>query len=506
LAALATRSPRLFLTVALCAAAAAAALGAAGLGQLSPFSADDPGSESVRARELLGEARGVDPDFGLIVLVPAPEGLDAAATEGRVARVTRALKAEALVADVRTYYGTRDPTLVTADRHATYVAAGLRPAPIARQLDAARSVDRALEPIPGVKLGGRAAFYAHGNDTAREDLVRAELLAFPLLLLLTLWVFRGLVAALLPVLVGAVTVAGALGGVLAAGAVTEVSIYALNIVTALGLGLAIDYSLLILSRYREEALRVGYGREALRRALARTGPTVLFSSLTVAGAAAALLVFPQPFLRSIALGAIFVALLAGATALSVLPAALAALGHRVDALAPRRWRHAASRAARPATAGFWYRLARLVMRAPGRVAAASAIVLLALAAPSTEIATTAVDPNVVPKSSSDRQVAESFARERRSEPILLAAEPPAGTPASELRALAQRVGRLPGTASVSEPRRCAAHEADATCGASTPYPPTRRSPNEARRSSAPSVPSTCRIRCSWAARPRGSWT
>jgi hypothetical protein len=145
----------------------------------------------------------------------SPEGVDAAASERRATRVTMALRAEPLVADVRSYYGTRDPTLVTANRRATYVAAGLRPAPIARQLDAARRVDRALEPIPGIKLGGRAAFYAHCNDTAREDLVRAELLAFPLLLLLTMWIFRGVVAALLPLLVGAVTVAGALGSVLA---------------------------------------------------------------------------------------------------------------------------------------------------------------------------------------------------------------------------------------------------------------------------------------------------
>jgi trehalose monomycolate/heme transporter len=162
-----------------------------------------------------------------------------------------------------------------------------------------------------------------------------------------------------------------------------------------------SYSPLILSRYREEALRACYGREALRPALSRTGPAVMFSSLTVAGATAALLVFPQPFLRSIALGTIFVALLAGATALSVVAAALAALGHRVDALARATGGHAASRAARPATAGFWSRLARLVMRSPGRFGAAGAIVLLALPTPSTGIATTAVDPNVVPGSSND---------------------------------------------------------------------------------------------------------
>jgi RND superfamily putative drug exporter len=448
----ALRAPRLFLALTLAAALIAAVFGASGLGRLSPFSADDPGSESVNARELIGEATGVDPDFGLIVLVPAPAGVEHPATRARARAVVRVLRAEPLVADVRSWYRERDPVLVAGDRRATYLVGGLRPAGLERQLDAARRVERDLEAIPGVKLGGRATFYAHGNDTAREDLVRAELLAFPLLLLLTLWVFRGLVAALLPLLVGAISVAGALGALRVVSLATDVSVYALNIVTALGLGLAVDYSLLLLSRYREEALATGYGREALGRALARTGRTVLFSSLTVAGAAAALLVFPQPFLRSIAIGGIFVALLAGAAALSVLPAALAVLGRRVEALSPRRWRAAVRRAARPADSGFWYRLSRAVMRRPGTIAAVTAALLLLLASPSLDIKTTAVDANVVPESSSDRQVAEAFARQGRTQPILIAAEPPAGTGRSAMAALARRVDRLAGIANVSEPQ------------------------------------------------------
>ena len=359
---------------------------------------------------------------------------------------------DAVVAQVRTYYGTGDRTLVAGDRRSTYVTGGLRPVSMERQLAAARRVERGLKGIPGVKLGGRAAFYANGNDTARADLIRVEMVAFPLLLLLALWIFRGLVAALLPLLVGATTVAGTVGALRVATSFTDVSVYALNIVSMLGLGLAVDYSLLVLTRYREEALRAGYGREALGRALARTGPTVVFSSLTVAAAAAALLVFPQTFLRSIAMGAIFVALLAGAAAVSVLPAALAALGPRLDALTPGRWRLAARRAARPATTGFWHRFARLVMRAPLRVAVTAAFLLLALAVPSIHLATTAVDSSVVPKSSPDRKVAEALARDGRNAPVVVAAEPPSATGGPAMRALAARVQRLPDAASVTVPR------------------------------------------------------
>jgi len=446
------RAPRLFLAAVVCLAAIAAVFGAGGLGKLSPFSADDPGSESVQTREAVGEATGVDPDFGLIALVSVPSGVSDRSAQARVRRVERVLIRERLVANVRDYYRDRDPALIAANRRATYVVGGLRPVAIERQLDVARRVEHKLEEIPGVKLGGRATFYANGNDTAREDLLRAELLAFPLLLLLTLWVFRGLVAALLPLLVGAITVAGVFGALRLVSIATEVSVYALNIVTALGLGLAVDYSLLVLFRYREEALTSGYGPIALKRALGRTGPTVLFSSLTVAGAAAALLVFPQPFLRSIAVGAIFVALVAGAAALSVLPAALAVLGGRVEALTSRRWRAATHRAARPADRGFWYRLSRLVMRRPGTIAVATAALLLVLAYPALDIKTTAVDANVVPRTSEDRQVAEAFAHQGRTQPILIVAQPPAGTAKAQLANLADRVSRVPGIAAVGEPQ------------------------------------------------------
>ena len=180
--------------------------------------------------------------------------------------------------------------------------------------------------------------------------------------------------------------------------VTEVSVFALNLTTGLGLGLAIDYSLFIVARYREEIAKLGPGPEALRRTMATAGRTVVFSSITVAAALASLLVFPQKFLYSMGLGGSLVALIAAGVALLVLPAVLALLGNRVDSLSPGWLRRRADVDARPATEGFWYRLSRLVMRRPGTIAAVSATVLVLAGLPFLGIKFTAIDASVLPDS------------------------------------------------------------------------------------------------------------
>ena len=232
---------------------------------------------------------------------------------------------------------------------------------------------------------------------------------------------------------------------------TPVSIFALNLVTGLGLGLAIDYSLFIVSRYREELARVGPGLEALRRTLATAGRTVLFSSLTVAGALASLVVFPQNFLFSMGLGGAAVALVAAAISLIVLPAILAMLGTRVNALAPRFLQRRAELEAKPTQSGFWYRLSHLVMRIPVRVAAASSILLIVLGIPFLGIEFTSVDAQVLPESKSARQVDDVLRAEFppfRDSPVNVVyrgEESGAG-------AIADEVAELPGVAEVEPPR------------------------------------------------------
>src|SRR5206468_11627724 len=184
-------------------------------------------------------------------------------------------------------------------------------------------------------------------------------IAFPLLLALSFWVFRGLVAALLPPLVGGLTILLSFLGLRVATEVVPLSVFALNLVTGMGLGLSIDWSLLVVSRYREE-LAAG-PRAAVRRTIETAGRTVVFSSLTVAAAMASLLVFPQRFLFSMGVGGVLVAVLGGAVSLLVLPAVLALLGPRIDALALRRWQRA------PGGGGAWYRFSRFVMRRAGVV-------------------------------------------------------------------------------------------------------------------------------------------
>ena len=189
------------------------------------------------------------------------------------------------------------------------------------------------------------------------------------------------------------------------------SIFAVNLVTGMGLGLGIDYSLMVLSRHREELAGGADVRVALGRTLQTAGRTVLYSSLTVAGAMACMLVFPLRFLYSMGIGGALVALSAGAVSLLVLPAVLVALGPRINALAPARLQRDAQRVARPAEQGVWFRLAHAVMRRPGMVALVTAAALLVVALPALRLTLAPADAQVLPPSSAPRQVSEAITRE-----------------------------------------------------------------------------------------------
>jgi RND superfamily putative drug exporter len=242
-----------------------------------------------------------------------------------------------------------------------------------------------------------------------------------------------------------------LGLTIASGPI-DISVFALNLVTGLGLGLAIDYSLFIVSRYREELAAHGPGVTALRNTLNTAGRTVLFSSLTVAAALASLLVFPQKFLYSMGLGGVLVALSAAAVALIVLPAVLALLGNRINSLAPRRLRRAVDADVRSTESGFWYRLAHLIMRRPGRIALASATLMIVLGLPFLRVEFTSVDARVLPANSEVRKVSDALDRDfppRRTTPAYVVAET---TSRAELDDYRARIERLPGAEAVSPPR------------------------------------------------------
>jgi uncharacterized membrane protein YdfJ with MMPL/SSD domain len=392
----------------------------------------DPSSESFRTLQLLSRSAGVVPGPSVLVVASRSEAAVAAAHLRREPAIA-ALEPRAAVSPDGRF------VLVTASFRS---GTGEHPA-LARRL--ART-------LPG-EVGGTAIANEEVRAQSEHDLFRAELIAFPLLFLLALWVFRGLVAALLPVLAGVVSIATTLALIRAVNLVSPVSVFALNLITGAGLGLAIDYSLLLLSRYREELAHQGPGREALRTTLATAGRTVAFSAVTVAAAFASLVVFPLGFLRSMAYGGMIVAPLAGVVALTVLPATFALLGNRVNALASARWQHAAERAARPDEHGGWYRFAHGVMRHPAPIAAACTALLVALGLPFLGVRFVGVDASVLPSS----------AHARRAEDALRAHFPPGAD--SPIHVAVLRAGPaatvtslrgLPGVAAVAPPRRLGA--------------------------------------------------
>jgi uncharacterized membrane protein YdfJ with MMPL/SSD domain len=389
---LAVRAPKRML-----AAAAAFAAVAAGVGwqtpQLLGRAANEfvaHGSESLRAEAAIERASGLSAAPQLLVLVRGP-------TRARVARVVATIRSEP------TFPAVAMPRL-SRDRRTALVAAYARADRSQRRWrQAAERVARAMRAVPGTVVGGSSLGTEQVNRQVQRDLTHAELLAFPLLFLLAIWVFRSVAAALLPLACGAVTIVGALLLLRVLDLVTPVSSYALNIVTGAALGLGIDYSLLLVSRYREELARSGPGAAAVRETLATAGRTVAFSSATVGAAIATLAVFPLGFLRSMGIAGAFVGPLAGLIALSVLPPLFVLLGTRVDALSPKRWRRASQRAARGERGG-WYRLAHALMHRPLPVAALSAAALVVLGLPFLGIRFTGVDPSVLPPGASSRIV------------------------------------------------------------------------------------------------------
>ncbi len=261
-----------------------------------------------------------------------------------------------------------------------------------------------------VHFGGYALTNQELNERTTSDLERAELLAFPLLLLLSFWFFRGLVAALLPLLVGGFAIVLAFLGLRLIDQFTPISVFALNLISGMGLGLGIDYSLFVLYRYREELAGGADTHEAIARTLRTVGRTVLFSCLTVAAAMTSLLVFPIRFLSSMGIGGALVVLCGGAVSLLVLPAVLVVLGPRIDALSPAWLRRRAARTARATEDGGWWRLAHGVVRRPAPVALISALVLLAAAIPALHLQFTSPGADLLPASAESRQVETALAR------------------------------------------------------------------------------------------------
>jgi uncharacterized membrane protein YdfJ with MMPL/SSD domain len=404
---------------------------------------EDHASEAVLARHAIERAAGRSASPDMVVLVRS-------ARQSRIDQVAAALRDPGVAAIVAPRDG-RPRELVSKDGRSTYLLAIFRSGADDDAL--AERLQERVERVPGVAAGGGQLAFVQVSDQVQEDLAQAEMLAFPLLFVLSLVVFRSVVAALLPVIVGATTILTTFVWLRLVNEVEPMSVFAINLITGAGLGLAIDYSLFVVSRFREE-IATGAGRgEALRATMRTAGRTVLFSAVTVAAAMAALIVFNLRFLFSMGYGGVLVALTAAAVSLTLLPALLAALGPRVNALSLERWQVAMHRDAAHVRAGPWYRFSQLVMRRPGPIAVTAAVLLIALGLPFLRIQFTGVDASVLPHDRSARVVQDALDTEfppGRTSPVYALART---SDAAAVRDYARRLAQVPGVAAVPAPQR-----------------------------------------------------
>jgi putative drug exporter of the RND superfamily len=385
---------------------AAAFFGGNVASKLSQGGFDAPSEQSVHAANVLASEFHNGSD-NLIILVHATSGhVNSPGVVAAGNALTRELATQPHMANVMSYWslGSID-ILRTSNRQDALVVGRItgdqnqitREEPIIATALKAHS-NGAIT----LQIGGYGAAFHEVDTVVERNLLHAEAIAVPLTLLLLFFVFGSLVSAAMPLIIGAVAVIGTLLELRLLNSVTPVSIYAVNLATVLGLGLAIDYSLFIVTRFREE-LSAGHDTQtALEETMAHAGRTVAGSALTMAAAASALLVFPLVFLRSFAYSGIAVVLLAGAAALVVLPAVLALLGPRINSLTV--WR----RSVRPPADGFWSKTARGVMRRPVLVIIPVVVVLAVLAAQVVHLRLGDLDDRVLAPTDQVRQVDDTL--------------------------------------------------------------------------------------------------
>ncbi len=321
------------------------------------------------------------------------------------------------VSRIATYWSSGQPSMVSLDRHSTYATLQVAGAGDQARQDTYKAIKEdfssgastAALARAGItaQVGGTIPTEAAINGEVTSNIARAESISLPVLLILLVLIFGSLVAASLPVMIGGLAILGSFTVLRLLTLVTTVSIYSVNITTIIGLGLGIDYGLFMVTRFREELRRQPTVQQAVARTVATAGRTVVVSGVTVALALTSLMLFPVTFLRSMGYGGVATVAVDVIAAVTVLPAMLAVLGHRVNALRVRK-----NVGKAPATEqGGWYRFAHSVMRRPVVYASVIVIALLALGAPFLKIAWGGTDARVLPASSTVRQVSQDLASE-----------------------------------------------------------------------------------------------
>ncbi|GLP74572.1 membrane protein [Mycobacterium antarcticum] len=466
IALLAIDAPRRVLGVAALVMVAAAVFGIPAANSLLAGGFQDPTAESSRAAQMLADEFG-QPAVQMIVMVTSPDGVDGSAARAAgldvVDRLERSPDVVGLVS-AWTVPPSAAAELISTDGRSGLIVAGVsggeQEGP-GRAEALADMVSEVVAPAhPGVSLstGGSAMVYAQITSQTQRDLLIMESIALPISFAVLVWVFGGVLAAALPMVVGGLAVVGSLAILRLLAAVTDVSIFALNLSTALGLALAIDYTLLIISRYRDE-LAEGVGRnEALLRTMLTAGRTVVFSATTVALSMAAMVIFPMYFLKSFAYAGIATVALCAVAALVITPAAIVLLGPRLDAYdvrqAMRRLLRRGDPVVTPVQEMFWYRWTTLVMRRALVFGVTGSAVLLLLGLPFLGIKWGFPDDRVLPDSSSAREVGDRMRdgfEENSDSAVTIVLPDVTGLTAADLDGYAARLSTVDDVVAVTAP-------------------------------------------------------
>lgn len=455
-----TARPRLSLLAALVITALAVFAGSGVADRMGSGGWQAPDAESSYATEALEREFPASQPNLLLLVDSGTASVDDPAVAAEAARITERLAGEPGISGVTSYWQTKAPALRAEDGREALIAARIG----GDETEAGETLERIAPDFAGksgpvtVSVGGPVAVQHEMQTIIQEDLLRAELIALPVTLVLLVMVFGSAVAALLPLLVGIVAILGTNAVLRGLTEFTDVSVFAMNLTTALGLGLAIDYALFIVRRFREELDAGADTRTAVGTTLRTAGRTVLFSALTVAVSLSAMLVFPQYFLRSFAYAGIAVVLLAAAAALILLPAAFMLLGHRVNALDLRRLLRrgrksgpGAAVAAEESGKG-WARFARLVMRRAPVFAIITTVGLVLLGLPFLGVKFGTADDRQLPAGAESRVVQEHIREGFPGSPgggleVLAEGE---GTPAAYAD-LKERIENVPGVQRVDGP-------------------------------------------------------
>lgn len=459
---LAITAPRRIIAAAFLVLIMAGIVGGSALHALSAGGYQDPSSQSARAQRVLAEKF----DYGdqqMIIAVTSAAGAQDESTRNVATDIVTRLKASPDVAQVSSAW-TAPPSvasgLISADGKTGLIVAGIRGGETNAQKNAAALEKQLVHDRDGitVKAGGEALTYAQINDQTENDLFAMESIALPLSFIVLVWVFGGLVAAAIPMAVGGFAIVSTLATLRAIALFADVSIFALNLTVAMGLALAIDYTLLIISRYRDELADGADAEHALVRTMCTAGRTVLFSATTVALSMVTMVLFPMYFLKSFAYAGVAVVALAAGAAVVVTPALIVLFGDRLDSLNVRRLiRRLAARpepAPRPIQESFLYRSTKAVMRRPIPIATAVVALLLVLGAPFLGANWGFSDDRVLPPSASARQIGDemrsSFTADAAKDVIVVIPDANGLAP-SDIERYATRLSQVADVVSVSTP-------------------------------------------------------